>query len=83
MDKTTVTIAGVECVAGENEINVNVKRECGFDMSWAGVCSKIDFAEHESVKCKICAGKAKKQCGYCYSIAVCGAPLCDKCKCDH
>ena len=57
--------------------------KCKYDAGWAGVCNKEDCEDHKNIICKFCNRKAVKGCVYCYSIAVCGAPLCDKCKCNH
>jgi len=55
---------------------------CGYDMAWAGKCTKNNCEDHKLIKCSYCGKKAVKDCGYC-GFLVCGKPLCKDCNCKH
>jgi len=59
--------------------------QCRRSMSWAGQCKSTDinaegFCEKHANDTCHCGKRATKECGHCGQF-VCGAPLCDDCRC--
>lgn len=59
--------------------------QCQYDKPWQGTC-KADAengycAKHKEEKCR-CGKQATHGCSHAGQF-VCGAPLCDECKCKH
>jgi hypothetical protein len=62
---------------------------CSYDVCWKGDCDNTVqegnrfCTGHETLKCKHCGEKAVGDCHRYNGSFVCGAPLCEKCKCGH
>lgn len=65
--------------------------ECCYTPAYQSKCKSVGvtniddkwYCEKHRIEYCSCGKKATHECSYCFSMGVCGRPLCENCKCKH